>query len=108
MPDRLRSMIRRFDQDNARAHRLTGDPVVAPRGDSSVRRVCGKCWHVVDEQAELSAWREKVGCDVANNDWPAKPYKCFPYLAGQCQFHPYPGVLVCPKCGADSLGEVVG
>lgn len=104
MPDRLRSLIGKHDRDNARAHRLTGEPVVPPRGDSNKKRVCGSCWHVVDEQAERKAWQAKVGCHFGERYGGGVCFMCY----GECCTHRWPGVLVCPKCGADALGWVGG
>jgi hypothetical protein len=106
MPDTLRTLVRKFDHDNARTHRLTGEAVMPPRSGSSTRRVCGSCWHVVDERAERKAWLAAIGCELDGvGEWPA--IKCFPYLNGECHRHPWPGVTVCQRCGADALGEVV-
>lgn len=111
MPDRLRSMINKHDRDNARVHRLTGEPVMAPRGDSNVKRVCGSCWHMVDEVGEVIRWTKQTerlcGCDRSGS-WMVRPrgWQHWSRKEHRTIIHDFPGVVTCPTCGADALGEV--
>lgn len=110
-PDNLRRMIGRYDRDNARQHRLTGEPVIAARADTTTRTVCGSCWHVVDERAEYRAWvsgtEKACGC-WSMQGWPVREraWAHWNTVTREYTEHVWAGISCCPRCSGE-LHEVV-
>jgi len=106
MKNTLRQLVRDYDKANARSHRLTGEPVLAARGDARTRRICISCRRDADPQLHREKWLAQYPLPtdhrcLAGTDSCVEWGWCLLRYVEQCM----PLMTVCPACGGE-LHEV--